>query len=193
MDILKMPYDKLQYYVIHVLTGKEKKYIDWTRQTLHDEVRVVRPRRRLSLRKAGIVKEGVSSLYPGYLFLETKELADQSIVALRKAPGFVRFLKSDYDIIPLDKRDRELFLELISYGEIIPKSRVVFDDNSRIRVIDGPLKQLEGAIVKVDQRKGRAKVKLHLQGKSLLVDLGFEVMETIPEEKLYQPEIASGY
>jgi transcriptional antiterminator NusG len=182
MDIFKMPYDKLQYYVIHVLTGKEKKYIDWARHTLHDDVRIVWPRRRLSIRKAGIVKEGVSSLYPGYLFLETRELADQSIAALRKAPGFVRFLRSDYDIIPLDNRDKELFLELISYGEIIPKSQVVLDENSRIRVIEGPLKQLEGAIVKVDQRKGRAKVQLHLQGKSLLVDLGFEVMETVPGE-----------
>ncbi len=171
--------NKQQYYVIHVLTGKEKKYMEWACRVLNDDVRILWPRRRLSIRKEGIIREDVSSLYPGYLFLETKELADQMIVALRKVPGFVRFLRSDNDIIPLNNFDKELFLELISYGEIIPKSRVVFDEKSRIRVIEGPLKQLEGAIVKVDQRKGRAKVQLHLQGKSLLVDLGFDVIEAI--------------
>ncbi len=91
-------------------------------------------------------------------------------------------MKSNFDIIPLDRSDKELFLELISHGEIIRKSRVVFDENSHIRVVDGPLKPLAGNIVKVDRRKGRAKVRLHLQGMSLLVDLGFEIMETIPEE-----------
>ena len=181
MNVAKTTCNKLQYYVIHVLTGKEKKYIDVARHDLSEDVRIIWPRRRLSIRKEGIVKEGVSSLYPGYLFLETRELADKSITALRNAHGFVRFLKNNYDITPLDNRDRDLFLELISYGEIIPKSLVVFDANSRIRVVEGPLKQLEGAIVKVDQRKGRAKVRLHLHGKTQLVDLGFEVIEAIPE------------
>jgi transcriptional antiterminator NusG len=112
---------------------------------------------------------------------------------LKNLPGFVRFLKSNVDIQPLDKRDKEIVLELISHGEIIRKSRVVFDANSRIIVVDGPLKKLAGDIVKVDRRKGRAKVKLHLQGMSLLVDLGFEVMETIQDEALYQSAIPSNF
>ena len=34
-------------------------------------------------------------------------------------------------------------------------------------------------IIKVDKRKKRAKVKLTLHGKSILVDLAFEVMENL--------------
>jgi transcription termination/antitermination protein NusG len=43
-------------------------------------------------------------------------------------------------------------------------------------VINGPLKGLEGKIVKVDKRKGRAKVKLDLYDESFLVDLSFELL-----------------
>ncbi len=180
MNINKTFPGKMDYYVVRVLTGKEKKFISWIQNSLHnDEGRIIWPRRCLSIRKAGVVKEQISSLYPGYLFLETRCLADHSIMVIRKAPGFVRFLISDYNIIPLGKRDRELFLDLISYGEIIRKSQVVFDENNRIRVMDGPLKQLEGAIIKVDRRKCRAKVRLHLHELYILVDLGFEVMEKI--------------
>jgi transcriptional antiterminator NusG len=191
-DISKMSSN--QYYAIRVCAGKEKKYITSARFALDgDETRIIWPRRCLSIRKAGIVKEQTSSLYPGYLFLETKNLTDRAIMMLKNLPGFVRFLKSNVDIQPLDKRDKEIVLELISHGEIIRKSRVVFDANSRIIVVDGPLKKLAGDIVKVDRRKGRAKVKLHLQGMSLLVDLGFEVMETIQDEALYQSAIPSNF
>jgi transcriptional antiterminator NusG len=53
---------------------------------------------------------------------------------------------------------------------------VYFNDNSRIVVIEGPLMGLEGRIVKVDRRKGRAKVSLDLYNDSFTIDLAFEVI-----------------
>ena len=57
----------------------------------------------------------------------------------------------------------------------------MFDENNRIRVVDGPLMRLEGRIVKVDRRKGRARVALTFHGRTMLADLGFEVMEKTVE------------
>jgi transcriptional antiterminator NusG len=71
----------------------------------------------------------------------------------------------------------ELVLHFIkNVGPLAGKSRVSFDENSRIAVISGPLSGLEGRIVKVDKRKGRAKIKLDLYGDSFCIDLAFEVM-----------------
>ena len=169
----------MNYYVINVRTGSEKKYVASTRRVLpQTEGRLIWPRRCLSIRKAGKTNERISSLYPGYLFWETEILTDVSRTALIKTPGFIKFLKSGNKIVPLVHREKEIFLELISYGEIIQKSRVVFDENNRIRVIDGPLLNLEGNIVKVDRRKERAKVLLSLHGKTLMVDIGFKKIET---------------
>jgi transcriptional antiterminator NusG len=61
-------------------------------------------------------------------------------------------------------------------GPVAGKSKVYFDDNSRIVVISGPLSGLEGRIVKADKRKGRAKIKLDLYGDSFFIDLAFEVL-----------------
>ena len=173
----------MKCYVIRVMTGKEKKYISCIeRESSQLDGRILWPRRSLVIRKSGIKTEKVSSLYPGYLFWETGELTDKSIMMLKKASGFIRFLKSDFEILPISEEERYLLHNLISGGEVIRQSRVVFDEDSRIRVVDGPMKGLEGSIVKVDRRKGRAKVQLALHGKCFLVDLGFEVMDFHPEE-----------
>jgi transcriptional antiterminator NusG len=62
-------------------------------------------------------------------------------------------------------------------------SKVYFDEDARIVVVDGPLAGLEGKIVKVDKRKGRAKIKLDLYDDSFTIDLGFELLEKAAEPK----------
>ena len=61
-------------------------------------------------------------------------------------------------------------------------SKVYFDENSRIVVLLGPLKGLEGKIVKVDKRKRRAKVKLDIYEDSFFIDLAFDVIEKAQSE-----------
>jgi len=48
---------------------------------------------------------------------------------------------------------------------------------NRIVVLHGPLSGLEGRIIKVDQRKKRAKIALDLCSDSFTIDLAFEVIE----------------
>jgi transcriptional antiterminator NusG len=97
--------------------------------------------------------------------------------AFRRTAGFHRFLRSNQDISPLSDRDLELVLHFIKKsGPVAGISRVCFDENSRIVVMEGPLLGLEGKIIKVDKRKKRAKVKLDLYDDSFTIDLAFEVM-----------------
>ena len=91
-------------------------------------------------------------------------------------PGFIRFLENNQNIRPLGGRDRELLLHFIRFGEVVERSTVTFDENRRIHVVNGPLKGLEGLIVKVDKRKGRAKIRLDMYKDSFLVDLGFDII-----------------
>lgn len=98
---------------------------------------------------------------------------------LSRIPGFLRFLNSNDNIVPLSREDRDLLTYFLSFGQIVKKSVVYFDDNNRIRVVSGPLKQLEGQIIKVDRRKGRAKVRLDMFKDSFLIDFGFEAIEKV--------------
>jgi transcriptional antiterminator NusG len=100
--------------------------------------------------------------------------------AFRRISGFYRFLKSNQNISPLAGRDLELVLHFIKkVGPVAGLSRVYFNEESRIIVTEGPLLGLEGKIIKVDKRKGRAKIKLDLDDDSVSIDLPFEIIGRI--------------
>ena len=152
-------------------------------KSLHPEVGLPMyfPQRRINIRRGGVMKLITSAVFPGYIFIEDEN--DDIFThqwAFRRTDGFYRFLRSNQDISPLLERDLELVLHFIKRaGPIAGISRVFFDENSRIVVMDGPMAGLEGRIIKVDKRKKRAKVKLNLYEDSFTVDLGYEVMESL--------------
>ena len=137
------------------------------------------PQRAIDIRRKGKLVSSRSAIFPGYIFLELPD--DDDILryhwAFRRTDGFYRFLKSNQDIRPIQHRDLEVLLHFIKkVGPLAGKSKVYFDENSRIVVMSGPLAGLEGKIVKVDKRKGRAKIELDLYGDSFRIDLAFEVL-----------------
>ena len=137
------------------------------------------PQRSLDIRRRGKITASKLAVFPGYVFLELNdhENIHRYQWAFRRTEGFYRFLRSNKDIAPLQKRDLELVLHFIrNVGPLAGKSKVIFDENSRIVVVSGPLYGLEGRIVKVDKRKGRAKVKLDIYNDSFVIDLAFEVL-----------------
>jgi transcriptional antiterminator NusG len=174
----------MKYYAIQVKTRAEEKYINLYR-ALHPErpVEIYFPKRSVDIRRRGIMVHGTPAIFPGYIFLELDDDTDIRDYQwdFRKTDGFFRFLKSNQNICPLLDRDLEMVLHFIKrVGPIAGKSKVYFDENSRIVVTEGPLVGLEGKIVKVDRRKGRAKIKLDLYDDSFTIDLGFEVIGTLP-------------
>ncbi len=182
----------MNFYVIQVQTGFEGEYLEIAKRTTpEDEIRIYWPRRKLNIRKRGHTVESLAPLFPGYLFIEAEEINIEVYWKLRRTPGFFRFLDSNTNILPLGRPDQELLVHFLSFGEVVAKSQVFFDDRNRIRIINGPLSGLEGLIVKVDKRKGRAKVRLDLYKDSFLVDLGFDIMtpgSPPPEQRGRVPE-----
>ena len=74
-------------------------------------------------------------------------------------------------------------LHFLSFGEVLDKSAVYFDINQKIRVMNGPMKGLEGRVIKVDKRKQRAKIRLDLYNNSFCIDFGFELLEGVNEKE----------
>jgi transcriptional antiterminator NusG len=178
----------MKYYAVQVKTRGEEKYIKLFR-ALHPDcgVHIYFPKRRLPVRRRGKMVQTTPAVFPGYIFLEIGET--ESIYhyhwLFRRTDGFFRFLKSNQNIKPLAGRDLETVMHFITKtGPLAGISRVYFNENSRIVVIDGPLSGLEGSIIKVDKRKGRAKVKLDLYDDSFSIDLGFEVIEPAARPRL---------
>ena len=169
---------KMTFFVLQVRTGKEPQFLKHAGNLLEAPGEQLHwPRRNLRIRRQGVSRNSVASIFPGYLFLQAETVAPQLYWTLKRIPGFIRFLKDNQHIEPLNPRDREMLVHFLSYGDIVQRSKVYFDQDKRIRVVSGPLKGIEGRIVKVDRRKGRARVRLELYEDSFLIDFGFDAME----------------
>lgn len=171
----------MSYYALQVKTGEEELFIKRALISFKtsNELpgRLIFPRRMLPVRRRGITKPELSPIFPGYLFFESELLPSDFSWQLRTTQGFFRILPDTKTPKPLEGADLATLRHFISIGDIAEGSKVHFDENNRIHVIEGPLKGLEGRIIKVDKRKRRAKVKLDLYDESFLIDLSFEIMD----------------
>ena len=168
------------YYILQVSQKRETKFIKQVNEcNLDFPYKLHFPVRRLDIRKKGKIKASQAAVFSGYVILqlEEEEKIAECLYLFRKLKGFNRFLISNDNIIPLQDNDLALIMKFISFGPVIGKSKVYFDENSRIVVLQGPLSGLEGNIIKVDRRKKRAKIKLDLYDDSFFIDLAFEVIE----------------
>ena len=139
------------------------------------------PQRRVIIRRKGASLQSMAAVFPGYIFVEAEEDDLPALQwILRRSAGFMRFLGSGSGARALSGRDLELVLHFVKkVGPVAEVSRVSFDENMRILVADGPLKGLEGRIIKVDKRKKRAKIRLDLYDDSFAIDLAFEIIDAL--------------
>jgi transcriptional antiterminator NusG len=165
----------MAFFVLQVRTGAEEKFRRQADRLLQEaKVMLLWPRRSLRVRRGGSWQESVAPIFPGYLFLRAEALDPGLYRGLKSLPGFGRFLRDNANVEPLAERDRQILQHFLSFGEVVHRSKVSFDANKRIQVLDGPLKALQGRIVRVDRRKGRARVRLELYENSFLIDFGFD-------------------
>jgi transcriptional antiterminator NusG len=174
----------VKYYTVQVKTRGEEDYIRLFR-ALHPSVSlpIYFPRRSIDIRRKGKIVHSISAVFPGYLFVEIDQEDDilNYYWDFRRTGGFFRFLKSNQNICPLQNRDLELVLHFIKKaGPVAGKSKAYFNEDSRIVITEGPLMGLEGKIIKVDKRRGRAKIKLDLYNNSFAIDLAFETIAAAP-------------
>lgn len=170
----------MEYFAAQVRTGKETAVARRIRRELPEsEAHALVPSRVLVIRKAGKTRREERPIFPGYVFLAVPEgaLDREPYWVIKRVEDFARFLPSNQHRKPLFGADLQVLQHFISSGPRADISKVTFDENDRIVVLEGPLKGLEGSIVKVDKRKGRVKIRLAMCADSFSIDLGFEAVE----------------
>ncbi len=168
----------MQYYIIQVATGKEQAFVDNLKKLvpyLAEKHNFIYLTRELVIRRGGKVLKELQPMFPSYIIVQTVNEVDSfTLAALKKVPGFYHFLNSNTDIKPLNNQDLQIVQHFLGLGPKIGQSLVRFDENDRIVVVEGPLKGIEGCIIKVDKRKQRAKIRVDFGGTAHTMDLSFE-------------------
>lgn len=165
----------MNWYVLHVLTGEELNVQKHLARTA-PQIRTLIPRRKLMERQGGKMKEVSRLLFPGYVFV-CAFLDNESYYKIVAPDGVIEILGRP-NPAPVPVKEMAHVLKWCEDSELIGLSKV--EDGDRIKVVSGPLKNLEGQIVRVDRRKGRARVRLTLFGEPKEIDFGIEVLEQAP-------------
>jgi transcriptional antiterminator NusG len=171
----------MNYYIIQVATGREQGFIDNlnTREPelarMHNFIYLTR---ELNIRRRGVWHKELQPVFPSYIIMQTTGVVDSKTVqTLKGLPDFYHFLKSNTQVVPLAGTDLQIIEHFLGLGPRIGPSLVRFDQDDRIVVIEGPLKGIEGSIIKVDRRKQRAKIRVDFAGSAHTMDLSFEDIE----------------
>ncbi len=165
-------------FVIQVTSGQEME----SRRILESsgafkEKSLFFPRRKLLVRRAGKLSVKKVPIFPGYLFFLTDALRGEHLAAVKKSTKVFQFLKMNGKILPISDEEERQISPFLGRGEVAGISKVVFEKNQKIRILQGPFKGQEGRIVKINRRKKRMKVRLSLYEEAFLVDFGFEIVE----------------
>ena len=173
--------DLMNYYIIQVATGREQNFIDSLQNhspELAQAHNFIYLTRELYIRRQGKTLREQQPVFPSYIIMQTTGTVEtKTLLALKSLPDFYHFLKSNTDITPLAGNDLAVIQHFLGLGPRIGPSLVRFDENERIVVIEGPLKGIEGSIIKVDRRKQRARIQVDFAGGVHTMDLSFEDIE----------------
>lgn len=169
---------KQNYFVLLIESGKEsiiKQHID---DILENSGITLLPTRDLYIKKLCETKLKTTPLFSGYIFLRIESITAELLIKLKQLKGFYKILNSNQDIKPLTKQDVIQLGSFLNKGYKASVSKVIFNNNDKIVVKEGPLKEFEGRIIKVDKRKQRAKVQLSMYNNVHFIDFAFQDLES---------------
>ncbi len=173
------------WYVVNTYSGHEEKVkenLEMRTESMGMEnniFRVIIPQQKEIEIKDGVKKEKIKKMFPGYVLVEMI-MSDEAWYVVRNTPGVTGFIgSSGKGAKPTPLLPQEIDKILISMG----MSRVDVDAEltvgTRVSIVDGPFKGMEGKIDNIDVENSRLTVLIDLFGQ-----------ETPVEVELFQVNVA---
>lgn len=177
MTSLEDENESQRWHAVFVKTGEEEPVKQKIEYALKETpIRAIVPKRSIMERKNGKWHERIKPLFPGYVLIQG-QVDISHYYALKTVPGIVRILKGNHGLYRIYPDEIRIINRLMCNGDIIGPS-IAFKQGDKVVIAKGPLLGMEGLITTVDQRKGRAKVKLSFLGDERTVDLSISFVET---------------
>ena len=171
-----------KWYVIHVLSGHEKKiksYLENEIQTLglSDKINsVLIPSEEVTEMKNGKKKVKNKVFFPGYMLIEAV-LDKDTAHLISSTPGVTNFVGSKSKPQPLRGDEIERILGRVDEAKQREMIDVPFREGDPIKVIDGPFTDFTGFVKEVNQEKSKLKVMVSIFGRATPVELDFLQVE----------------
>ncbi len=155
----------MNYYFIACRTGVEEKVRSHLNKFFEREldeeetVQIFIPMRRMIDRRKGKQLMTDHPILPGYLLVSCEESLADFTLDVHRLPGCYGFLKNLDRTIELRGADYAYAAWIMHNKGTIKPTKVVFKPGEPIKIIEGPLKDFLGTIVRVDYRHSRVLVE----------------------------------
>ena len=165
-----------RWYVLHTYSGYEenvKRNLEQRIESMDmaDKIfQVLVPTENKIKIKGGkrhIVKE---KIFPGYVMVEMI-VDDASWYVVRNTPNVTGFIGSGTLPIPIDEKEIKILQKRMGVEE--PTYKINVNVGTAVKIIDGPLKDMDGRVSAVDEDRGKIKVMVQMFGRETPVELDF--------------------
>lgn len=166
------------WYVIQTFGGQEERTAGMIRKLVVpgclEECFV--PRRERLKKFGGCWNKVEEVLFGGYVFVISHR-PGQLYEELKRIPRLSRLLGREEDcFFPLGERDERLVRGIGGRKHHTPLSRIVLEEGKKIHVIEGPLKDYVGNVVKVNPHKREVVVQVEFMGRPVELFMGVEMV-----------------
>ena len=166
-----------EWYVVNTYSGhenkvKEKLLMRANTMGMEDYIfRVVVPEQKEVEIKDGVTKERVKKMFPGYILVEMI-MTDEAWFVVRNTPGVTGFIGSSgkgAKPTPLPPQEIDKILANIGMTRMdVDKELTV---GTKVSIVDGPFKGMEGVIDNLDLENSRLTVLIDLFGQETPVEV----------------------
>lgn len=168
-----------QYYVIQVAPGEEARTEALIKARVDGRLygQCFHPMRHVRKKFHGEWRDCHEKLIPGYVFVTSSRVEDL-YQELKRVPTLTKVLgHSDGELfIPLAAGEAEWLEKVTTDGMEVPLSRVQVSEGDAVTVLEGPLKDMEGHIKKINLHRRIAEVEVDFMGRKTVIHLGIELV-----------------
>jgi transcriptional antiterminator NusG len=164
------------WYAIHTYAGYEDAVARNLQQrieslNMEDKIfSVIVPKEKKIKIKGQKRVEVEEKVYPGYVLVDMV-VTDDSWYVVRNTPRVTGFVGSGVVPVPLSKAEVDaIFSRSTGAG---PSHTIDVDEGDAVVVVDGPFKELEGKVEKVDTARGKLRVLVSMFGRETPIELDY--------------------
>ena len=185
----RIPEPKDQWYVVHVISGKEQQVHRRILRNLASEemgdrvFQVLLPTELVSEIRGGKKSERKKKFYPGYIIVNMNllnqdgSLVEETWYFIKDTDGVIGFAGTKDKPIPMRQREVEAMLNQIKEREEGSRPAVQFEVGDAIKVVDGPFQSQDGIVEEIDEERGKLHVSVSIFGRETAVELEFWQVE----------------
>ena len=165
-----------KWYVLHTYSGYEENVTENLKQRIEsmdmqDKIfDVLVPKEKKIKIKNGKRKTVEEKVYPGYVLVEMI-VTDESWYVVRNTPNVTGFIGSGTIPTPVSEKEIKALQKRMGVEE--PKYKIDVVVGETVKIIDGPFKDFDGKVDKIDEEKGTIKVLVNMFGRETPVELDF--------------------